>query len=543
MIGKAGGMLASVSRALPRGGMLPQADWDRRHAVLVAATWACVPLLAVYSLAEGYPAWHTSAHLISIVPLTVMAGMTRFDRKLRMTAVSLALLTVCALLIHMSGGLIEMHFSFFVVIVVLTIYEDWTVFLLAIGYVLLHHGVMGTLEPHDVFNRPDAWQHPWKWAAIHALFVALAGAAGVMAWRLNEDVRLRMHKAQRELEEMSLTDSLTGLCNRRRLLIDLAEALDDELPVLLMLFDLNGFKDYNDSYGHLVGDSLLERLGGQLRATVEPAATAYRLGGDEFCVIAPQPDPAQRLDYELSAAAALSEVGDAFTVTSSYGSVLLPDEAGTAADALRIADQRMYADKAGSRTSAGNQSRDVLVQVLTERVPELGEHGDDVARLALAVGRTLGLADEELEELQHAAQLHDVGKIAIPDAIIGKPAALDDREWEFMRQHTVIGQRIIAAAPALSRVGELVRASHERWDGAGYPDGLRGEEIPLAARIVAVCDAFDAMVTVRPYGSVLPVEDALLELTRCAGTQFDPAVVTAFCAAMREPERSGTAAA
>ena len=543
MIGTTRRLVAAMGRALPHGGTLPREDWDKRHTLLLGAVWACVPLLLVYSTVDGFAAWHTAAHLMSIVPLAAMAGMKRLDRKIRAAAVSLALLTVCALLIHMSGGLIEMHFTFFVVIVALTLYEDWTVFLLAIAYVLLHHGVMGTLEPHAVFNRPDAWNHPWKWAGIHALFVTLAGAAGVMAWRLNEDVRVRMHEAQRELEEMSLTDPLTGLWNRRRLLIDLAELLDDGRSALLMLFDLNGFKDYNDSYGHLVGDSLLERLGGQLRDAVEPRARAYRLGGDEFCVIAPQPTPEGRLGYELTAAAALSEVGDAFTVTSSYGSVLLPDEARTPAEALRLSDQRMYAEKAGTRTSARSQSRDVLVQVLTERVPELGEHGDDVARLALAVGRTMGLADDQLEELQHAAQLHDVGKIAIPDAIIGKPAALDSSEWEFMRHHTVIGQRIISAAPALARVGELVRASHERWDGAGYPDGLRGEEIPLASRIVAVCDAFDAMVTLRPYGTVLPVEDALLELGRCAGTQFDPAVVGAFSAAVRELQRTASARA
>ncbi|HEY1594027.1 MAG TPA: diguanylate cyclase [Thermoleophilaceae bacterium] len=531
----------TVSRALPRGGTLPAEDWNRRHAVIVAATWACVPVLLAYSLAEGYPAWHTGAHLVSIIPLAAMATMRRFGRKIRTAAVALAMLTCCALLIHMSGGLIEMHFTFFVVVVVLTIYEDWTVFLLAIAFVLIHHGVMGTLEPHDVYNRPDAWQHPWKWAFIHSAFVALAGAAGVIAWRLNEDVRVRMQVAQRELEVMSLTDPLTGLPNRRSLLADLAAALDEERPALLVLFDLNGFKHYNDSYGHIVGDSLLERLGGQLRKAVEPTAKAYRLGGDEFCVIAPDPGAA-RLDFELTVAAALSEVGDAFTVTSSYGSVLLPEEGHSPTDALRLADQRMYAEKNSRRISARSQSRDVLVQVLTERVPELGAHGDDVARLALAVGRRMGLGDEQLEQLQHAAQLHDVGKIAIPDAIIGKPAALDDREWEFMRQHTVIGQRIISAAPALGSVGEFVRASHERWDGTGYPDGLRGEEIPLPARIVAVCDAYDAMVTQRPYGSVMPVNDALFELERCAGTQFDPRVVGAFCIAVRDLERASAGA-
>jgi diguanylate cyclase (GGDEF)-like protein len=347
-----------------------------------------------------------------------------------------------------------------------------------------------------------------------------------------------MHDAQRELEDMSLTDPLTGLANRRRLMLDLDEIVKQQQPALLMLLDLNGFKNYNDSYGHVAGDSLLERLGTQLHNAVEPEATAYRLGGDEFCVIAPQPEPGAQLEYELFVAAALSEVGDAFTVTSSYGSVLVPRETKVAEDALRIADQRMYAEKNGSRASAGRQSSDVLVQVLTERVPELGEHGDDVARLAAAVGERMGIAGEDLEQLRHAAQLHDVGKIAIPDAIIEKPAALDESEWEFMRQHTVIGQRIISAAPALARVGEYVRSSHERWDGGGYPDGLRREEIPLASRIVSVCDAYDAMISERPYGVARPKEDALAELARCAGTQFDPAVVAAFSAVLRDFDRA-----
>jgi len=218
--------LAAIRNSLPRGGTLPEEDWRQRHTALVVATWLCVLVLAPYGIAEGYPLWHVWAHVMSVVPLSVIASMPRFSAKIRSTAASLALLTVCALLVHISGGLIEMHFSFFVVIVVLTLYEDWMPFLLAVAYVLVHHGVMGTLEPHEVFNRPDAWAHPWKWAAIHALFVALAGVAGVVAWRLNENVRVRMNEAQRKLEVMSETDALTGLPNRRRLINDLDAAYE-----------------------------------------------------------------------------------------------------------------------------------------------------------------------------------------------------------------------------------------------------------------------------------------------------------------------------
>jgi two-component system, cell cycle response regulator len=500
---------------------------------MVVSTWLCMLVLVPYGLAEGYPVWHTAAHVMSVVPLAVIAGMSRYTPKIRSAAASLALLTVCALLVHISGGLIEMHFSFFVVIVVLTLYEDWMPFLLAVAYVLIHHGVIGTLEPHQVFNRPAAWADPWKWAGIHALFVALAGVAGIVAWRLNENVRIRMNETQRKLEVMSETDALTGLPNRRKLVNDLDAAFESGQDTLLMLFDLNGFKGYNDTYGHVAGDALLTRLGKRLLDAVAAVGLAYRLGGDEFCVVATA-TAESRLAFEMETAAALTEIGDGFTITSSYGSVLLPLEAPNTSEALRLADERMYIDKDGSRASAGSQSRNVLVQVLAERMPDLEDHLIGVAKLAVRVGERLGLADDRQQQVFHAAQLHDVGKIAIPDAIISKPSALDETEWEFMRQHTVIGQRIIDAAPALDGVGALVRSSHERWDGMGYPDGLAGEAIPLGARIVAVCDAYDAMVSERPYKSAMPVDHALAELRRCAGSQFDPAVVEAFALVVSE---------
>jgi HD-GYP domain-containing protein (c-di-GMP phosphodiesterase class II) len=142
---------------------------------------------------------------------------------------------------------------------------------------------------------------------------------------------------------------------------------------------------------------------------------------------------------------------------------------------------------------------------------------------------------EELDELTRAAELHDVGKVAIPDAILNKPGKLDDTEWEFMRQHTILGERILSAAPALRPVARIVRASHERWDGGGYPDGLAGESIPLAARIVAVCDAFEAITSDRCYRKGRSLDDARDELLRAAGSQFDSAVVDAFVEELDRP--------
>jgi two-component system cell cycle response regulator len=153
----------------------------------------------------------------------------------------------------------------------------------------------------------------------------------------------------------------------------------------------------------------------------------------------------------------------------------------------------------------------------------------------------MGIGGEELTQLRHAASLHDIGKVAVPDAIVTKPTALDDEEWAFMRRHTLIGERIIAAAPALARAARLVRASHEAFDGSGYPDGLAGDEIPLGARIIAVCDAFDAMISDRAYSEAKTTDQALAELRRCAGSQFDPAVVDVFEHVMRSGAHAHTA--
>jgi two-component system cell cycle response regulator len=334
----------------------------------------------------------------------------------------------------------------------------------------------------------------------------------------------------------ALSDALTGLGNRRALARELAELLpeaDDARPVVLVLFDLDGFKHYNDTFGHPAGDALLERLGANLATYLSGRGRAFRMGGDEFCALF---EPGNEVADPIiaGAATALTEHGEGFNVTSSYGAIVLPREAQDATEALRIADQRMYAQKNAGRTSATRQSKDVLVRALTERAPELFTHLDGVAELAEATARRLGVSEEEAECVRHAAELQDVGKVAIPDAILTKPGPLDPHEWEFIRRHTLIGERIVSAAPALGGVARLVRSSHERWDGIGYPDRLSEQEIPLGARVVGVIDAFDAMTSTRPYSPAVTPAAALAELRRCASTQFDPVVVQAFCAVWAE---------
>jgi two-component system, cell cycle response regulator len=342
----------------------------------------------------------------------------------------------------------------------------------------------------------------------------------------------RMLRASRR---EAASDALTGLGNRRSLIAELERRLGDAdpEPAVLALFDLDGFKAYNDAFGHPAGDLLLQRLGSAL-ADVRGREAAFRMGGDEFCILLPAEGSA---DLVGRARQALSESGEGFEVSASAGTVDLPGEARTVSAALSIADRRMYAHKRGNRTSASNQSKDVLLRAVHERSPNLGVHGGEVAELAGRTALRLGLDVDMVRAVRQGAELHDIGKLAVPDAILNKPGPLDEDEWAFMRRHTVVGERILAAAPALLDVAKLVRSSHERYDGAGYPDGLAGEAIPLGSRVIAVCDAWDAMVSDRPYRRAMSREDALAELERCAGTQFDPAVVAAFQVVLEQPRR------
>ena len=356
-----------------------------------------------------------------------------------------------------------------------------------------------------------------------ALVAELIGKAEVAAADILDHHALRTE---------AVTDALTGLGNRRRLSSDLADALDRaalDRPALLLLFDLDGFKGYNDTFGHLAGDALLARLGAKLAETTAPHGAAYRLGGDEFCALLSL-DGADLDDLIARATGALSERGEEFAITASLGAVLLPHEADSADHALQLADERMYANKRGRPAGPRDQARDVLMRTMQAKQPELDEHADEVGELSRRVAEQLGVEGEALDEIARAAELHDVGKVGIPDAILNKTAGLDPDEWDYMRQHTVLGERILNAAPALRPVARLVRASHERWDGSGYPDRLKGDDIPLGARIVAVCDAYHAMTADRPYRRALPRDEACAELRAGAGRQFDPRVVDAFLA-------------
>jgi diguanylate cyclase (GGDEF)-like protein len=353
--------------------------------------------------------------------------------------------------------------------------------------------------------------------ALVVVALALLGVATILF--------LAQHRL---LVATSMTDALTGIPNRRQLKADLDHGLKQASParpLLLMLFDLNGFKAYNDTFGHPAGDALLIRLAGALdQAMTNHGGSAYRLGGDEFCVLA-RVEEGRSAPVVAAASQALTEHGGGFHITASYGAILLPEESQDVTEAMQLVDQRMYAQKTSGRRSPDRQSRDVLLRALQERNPELAERHAAVARMAEVIGERMDLAAEERAQLRQAAELHDVGKLAIPEEVLHKPSPLEPEEWVFVRRHPLIGERIIGAAPALAAAAKLVRSTHERLDGSGYPDGLAGDQIPLGARIIAVCDAFTAMTSPRPHAAQRTIGEAIAELRQCANTQFDPAVV------------------
>ena len=356
--------------------------------------------------------------------------------------------------------------------------------------------------------------------SIGLVLLTLFTVVLVRAGRREAIQRLEM----RLLDRSAAQDPLTGLANRRKLTTDLKDALasaTEAQPAALLMFDLDGFKSYNDSFGHPAGDALLVRLADKLSVAVAGVGMAYRLGGDEFCVLLPAPSGGST-EIARRLSEALHERGEGFSIGCSFGLALIPRDASDAASVMLLADQRLYASKNSRRAPSVHSGIEVLTASLAESDPELNLHSDDVTELVLATARTLRVQGPELERLGHAAAMHDIGKIAVPDAILHKPGTLDAREWKLMCAHTLIGQRILAAAPGLTDVGVLVRSTHERYDGNGYPDGLIGQNIPLGARIIAAADAYCAMTTTRTYADSRTPAQAITELRRCAGRSIRP---------------------
>jgi diguanylate cyclase (GGDEF)-like protein len=385
------------------------------------------------------------------------------------------------------------------------------------------------------------------WQRSPALSLALVGP--LLAIALYQRSTFAALKAMR----LALTDPLTGLGNHRhfheRLQRELAAAEESGATLSLCLVDIDDFKSVNDRYGHPAGDRVL----GQVAARLRQGGESFRLGGDEFAVLLPGLDERAsvaiaRSIVERVGAAELDHVG---SVTVSAGVATFPIQGVGRDELIRLADSALYWAKEdgknrartyeatqielkqlqqladGPDRAARYRAAASLAKAVDARDAYTGSHSERVGDLAARIARRLGADESQVELTRLAASLHDLGKLAIPEEILRKPGALNESERLVLQRHPQIGHRMLESL-GVEPIAEWVLHHHERWDGDGYPNRLRGEEIPLGARIIFVADAYDAMTSERVYRRPLTPREALEELERCAGTQFDPVIVEAF---------------
>lgn len=340
----------------------------------------------------------------------------------------------------------------------------------------------------------------------------------------------------RRLLRAAHTDRATGLWNRTRLLADLAAGPRDiHDPVrVVAAFRLTGLAGYADAFGESASDALLARLGVRLSAAIGRAGCAYRSGPEQMCVVL-EGRGANADELLQAATGALHARGEGYEVSVGGSSVVsVPYEARDGVTALNLAEERLQASDGGRGFSQSRQAEVRLLRSLQERHPEASARSRVVSDLAQAVARRLGTAPGELRLIAHAAELNEAGKFLLPEEIREKPNRLNAPELNVVRGRTLVAERLIASDRALVPVARIVRSSAERYDGSGYPDGLAGDEIPLPSRIIHACEAYAAMTARRPHREPLGWRQALVEMRRHAGTQFDPRVVAALCAAVEE---------
>jgi diguanylate cyclase (GGDEF)-like protein len=337
-------------------------------------------------------------------------------------------------------------------------------------------------------------------------------------------------KAEKEILFINYHDQLTGLYNRRFFEEELKRIdIERNLPISLIMADVNGLKLINDAFGHAYGDMLLIKTGELIKNECRQDEIIARLGGDEFVILLPKtsPEEAEKITKRIKESSSGIKL-QSMELSISFGWATKSHIIQDINETLKNAEDYMYRHKLFESPSIRGKTVKAIINSLHEKNKREEQHSRRVSYLCEAIGIAMEQNESGLKELKTVGLLHDIGKIAIDEKILNKPDRLTNEEWSDMKRHPEIGYRILSSVNDMAELAEFVLAHHERWDGKGYPKGLKGKEIPLQARIIMVADTFDAMTSARPYRSPLSDETAINEIKKNSGTQFDPEIVRVF---------------
>ncbi|WP_160316150.1 HD domain-containing phosphohydrolase [Acetobacterium bakii] len=365
---------------------------------------------------------------------------------------------------------------------------------------------------------------------VHMIATLAKDEEGVVVCRVVINEISERKKAEKEISHLNYYDYLTGLYNRRFYEEKLVE-LDTKknLPITLVMIDINGLKLINDSFGHLVGDELLKLSGATIEKGCREGDIAARLGGDEFVIIFPKTNAieAEKIIASIQDYAAKEKIGS-INLSISFGQGTKVTEDESIQDIFKNAEDDMYRHKLYESGSTRSQTIGLIMTTLYEKSPREMQHSKRVSEICIEIATLMNFDEDAINRIGIAGLMHDIGKMGIDENILNKPGKLNPDEWKEMQRHPEIGYRILSSANEFSEMAKYVLEHQEKWDGSGYPKGLKGKTISLEARIISVADAYDAITSDRSYRKKISDADAMSEIKKNAGTQFDPDVVRIF---------------